>query len=58
MFEGDLEQGELEIGQVSALLRDVLPAGEILRRVLAEYNASVAGLQPLPAQNAATGRPA
>lgn len=58
MFEGDLEQGELEIGQVSALLRDVLPAGTILHRVLAEYNAALAGLKPLPAPHAATGSPA
>lgn len=37
MFEGDLEQGELEIGQVAALLRDILPAGEIINRVWAEF---------------------
>lgn len=30
MFEGDLEEGELEIGQVSATIRTILPAGEIL----------------------------
>ena len=28
MFEGDLEEGELEIGQVSAMIREILPAGE------------------------------
>lgn len=33
MFEGDLEEGELEIGQVSALLREILPAGEIVKNV-------------------------
>ncbi len=32
MFEGDLEQGELEIGQVSALLDRILPAGEIVKK--------------------------
>lgn len=37
MFEGDLGQGELEIGQVSASLREVLPAGEIVRRTMAEF---------------------
>ena len=26
MFEGDLEEGELEIGQVSALIKDIKPA--------------------------------
>jgi len=30
MFEGDLEQGELEIGQVSALIDELKPAGEIV----------------------------
>jgi enoyl-[acyl-carrier protein] reductase II len=38
MFEGDLEQGELEIGQVGAAIREVLPAGEIVRQVMAEFN--------------------
>ncbi len=37
MFQGDLEQGELEIGQVAAGLNDILPAGEIVRRVMAEF---------------------
>jgi enoyl-[acyl-carrier protein] reductase II len=31
MFEGQLEEGELEIGQVSALLDEILPANEIVR---------------------------
>ncbi|PST85256.1 nitronate monooxygenase [Pedobacter yulinensis] len=33
MFEGDLEEGELEIGQVSAALREIEPAAEILERI-------------------------
>lgn len=37
MFEGDLEQGELEIGQVSALLNDILPAGQIVKNVWQEF---------------------
>lgn len=37
MFEGDLREGELEIGQVAAQLRDILPAGEIVRRVWEEF---------------------
>lgn len=37
MFEGDLEQGELEIGQVSALLNSILPAGEIVKKVWEEF---------------------
>jgi enoyl-[acyl-carrier protein] reductase II len=38
MFEGDLEEGELEIGQVSALLDDLLPAGEIVKNIWDEFN--------------------
>lgn len=38
MFEGDLEEGELEIGQVSAIVRDILPAGTIVKNVWEEFN--------------------
>jgi enoyl-[acyl-carrier protein] reductase II len=37
MFEGDLAQGELEIGQVSALLSDILPAKKIVEDVWNEF---------------------
>jgi enoyl-[acyl-carrier protein] reductase II len=37
MFEGDLEGGELEIGQVSAQLHDILPAGDIVRQVWDDF---------------------
>lgn len=37
MFEGDLEEGELEIGQVGALLNDIPSAGEIVRDLWEEY---------------------
>jgi enoyl-[acyl-carrier protein] reductase II len=37
MFEGDLEEGELEIGQVSGMIREILPAARILENMLAEY---------------------
>jgi enoyl-[acyl-carrier protein] reductase II len=38
MFEGDLEEGELEIGQVSALIHDIKPAADVVRDMIAEYN--------------------
>lgn len=38
MFEGDLDEGELEIGQVSAALKKVQPASEILNEIWNEYN--------------------
>lgn len=37
MFEGDLEEGELEIGQVSGYLDDILPAGTIFQNMLEEF---------------------
>lgn len=40
MFEGDLENGELEIGQVAAMINDVLPAKEIFNNLLKEYRAT------------------
>lgn len=36
MFEGDMEEGELEIGQVSSLLDKIEPAAEIVKQVWAE----------------------
>lgn len=41
MFEGNLDEGELEIGQGSALLRDILPAAEIVRNVWQEFEEGV-----------------
>ena len=40
MFEGDLEEGELEIGQVASLIHEVLPAAEIVRRMMSEFEAA------------------
>ena len=42
MFEGDLANGELEIGQVSALLDDILPAGDIVKNVWQEFMSGLA----------------
>lgn len=37
MYEGNLAEGELEIGQVSALVKDILPAGQIVQNIWAEF---------------------
>jgi enoyl-[acyl-carrier protein] reductase II len=37
MFEGDMEEGELEIGQVSVLLDEILPAAQIVKNVWNEF---------------------
>ena len=38
MFEGDLKEGELEIGQVSALINEILPVEKVFENVLKEYH--------------------
>lgn len=42
MFEGELEEGELEIGQVSGSVSEILPAGDIVKSVWQEFTASLA----------------
>lgn len=37
MYEGDLQEGELEIGQVSALIDDIIPAKKIVRTIWLEF---------------------
>ncbi|HNV99586.1 MAG TPA: DUF561 domain-containing protein [Chitinophagales bacterium] len=46
MFEGDLDAGELEIGQVSAMIKEILPAGEILTQIWNGYLEAKTRLQP------------
>jgi enoyl-[acyl-carrier protein] reductase II len=46
MFEGDLEEGELEIGQVSALIHDILPAAQIVQNLWSEFRKT--WNEPLP----------
>lgn len=38
MFEGDLEEGELEVGQVSSLINDIPTAKQIIDGIVEEYN--------------------
>ena len=37
MFEGDLEDGELEIGQISGLIHDIKPVSEIVKEMISEF---------------------
>lgn len=48
MFEGNLEEGELEIGQVSALLDNIPPAGEIVKKVWEEFRESLSNPLKMP----------
>ena len=42
MFEGDLVEGELEIGQIAGLIHEILPAKEIVDEIIAEYRTAIA----------------
>ncbi len=44
MFEGDLQEGELEIGQVAGNIKDIKAAAEILNEIWQEFNATISSL--------------
>lgn len=37
MFEGNLNEGELEIGQISGLIDDIIPAAQVVENMVSEY---------------------
>jgi enoyl-[acyl-carrier protein] reductase II len=47
MFEGDLVEGELEIGQASSMIRDIAPAAEIVHRMMVDFRAELSRLGAL-----------
>ena len=48
MFEGDLTEGELEIGQVASIIKDIKPAGDIVKEIVEDYYAALEDIQRLP----------
>ncbi|MBI3708483.1 MAG: nitronate monooxygenase [Proteobacteria bacterium] len=46
-LDGDTAQGKVEAGQSAGLIDDVVPAGELVGRLMAEFTATVAGLARL-----------
>ena len=38
MFEGDLEDGELEIGQITGLINKIQPASKIVKEIISEFD--------------------
>ena len=38
MFEGDLIEGELEIGQIAGLIESILPTSEVVKEIITEFN--------------------
>ena len=47
IFEGDIEGGELEIGQIASSVNDILPAGDIIRRLMDEFTEARERLQEI-----------
>jgi len=47
MFEGDLDEGELEIGQISGLIETIEPVSEIVKSILSEFKACKARLSKI-----------
>jgi len=47
MFKGDLEAGELEIGQVAAMINEIKPAAEILQNIWNEFTTAKTQLMNL-----------
>lgn len=41
MFEGDLKEGELEIGQIAGLLHDIKPVAEVMQEIVDEFKQSI-----------------
>jgi len=47
MFEGDLSNGELEIGQITSLINDIPTVESIIKNMITEYNAQLKKLYPM-----------
>lgn len=47
IFEGDLESGELEIGQISSQIDDILPAKKIMENIIADYHSACQNISTL-----------
>ncbi|MCW3076019.1 MAG: 2-nitropropane dioxygenase-like enzyme [Bacteroidetes bacterium] len=47
MFEGDLEEGELEIGQISSAIKTIIPAGEVVNEIYSEFKVTIDQLKKL-----------
>lgn len=47
MFEGDLNEGELEIGQISGAINDIKPAGEVVEEIIHSYNETIKKLDAI-----------
>ena len=44
MFEGDLVEGELEIGQIAGLIHDIQPVAVLIENIMAEFELAKASI--------------
>ena len=47
IFEGDIDNGELEIGQIASAIKSIRPTSEVVETLVKEYNAALARLRSL-----------
>jgi len=47
MFEGHLDEGELEIGQSGYLIKDIRPAAKVVEDIWKEFNAAVSEMKDI-----------
>lgn len=47
IFNGDMAEGELEIGQISSLIREIVTAETVVKEMVEEYNETVKGLREM-----------
>lgn len=47
IFEGNLIEGELEIGQIASLIHDLPPVQDVMEQIVSEYNKRIGELQTL-----------
>ena len=45
IFEGDLKEGELEIGQIASLLHHIQPVKEVMKELIDDYNSALRHMQ-------------
>ena len=44
IFEGDIENGELEIGQIASAVKQILPVSEVMERLVTEFDKAKAAV--------------
>lgn len=48
IFEGDMVRGELEIGQIAAMILEIRPVAEVMQTLIEEYNSTLLRFRSLP----------